>query len=383
MGFHMITILFNVIWLLNLFFLFIKKKSRMVEATSIAISFYIYFYNQSSNDYQRYSWIYNGNLKNGVEPGFLLLVNIGNRLGLSQNQFQGFIASIALIVILYVYSRYSNNFHFFFAMYFTYQYFADLDLLRNFIMRAFLTAGIYMLVKRKKIPFVVCVFIAFLFHRTALLYLPLVFFDVDKALSKKIIKSFVTVIITLCIIGFVFGNNWSWIINIAAPILGENSQKLSYYFTTKTRLGFLIYFVLYIYNYSTIILSAYNGDTNISYSDGKTVIIKTAGRDVQGEKVRIQNNELFLWSKYINLYCLLSFPLIMMNENFYRIFNNIYFINLIYYSKVLDSYNSTTSEYYFRVIQFFVGNLLYRLPFVQGNDQKKFILMNQGNTNWE
>ena len=268
-------------------------------------------------------------------------------------------------------------------MYFTYQYFADLDLLRNFIMRAFLTAGIYMLVKRKKIPFVVCVFIAFLFHRTALLYLPLVFFDVDKALSKKIIKSFVTVIITLCIIGFVFGNNWSWIINIAAPILGENSQKLSYYFTTKTRLGFLIYFVLYIYNYSTIILSAYNGDTNISYSDGKTVIIKTAGRDVQGEKVRIQNNELFLWSKYINLYCLLSFPLIMMNENFYRIFNNIYFINLIYYSKVLDSYNSTTSEYYFRVIQFFVGNLLYRLPFVQGNDQKKFILMNQGNTNWE
>ena len=88
MGSHMITILFNVIWLLNLFFLFIKKKSRMVEATSIAISFYIYFYNQSSNDYQRYSWIYNGNLKNGVEPVFLLLVNIGNRLGLSQNQFQ-------------------------------------------------------------------------------------------------------------------------------------------------------------------------------------------------------------------------------------------------------------------------------------------------------
>lgn len=348
----MLLVLFNIVFGLNIFFVIIKKKSYILTMVSTLLAVYIYFYNHGSNDYERYTWIYHGELVSEIEKGFVILTNLGNRFNLSFQQFQGIIATLCLLVVLYVYHNFSNNFHYFFSYYFIYQYFADLNLLRNFLMRTFLIVAIYFLIKQKKIAYVLLILIASLFHRTALIYLPLVFIDIKKEISTKTIKIFAGVIITLCVFAFLLGNNWSWVMRIAARFLGDEPQKLAYYFTTKTHYGFLIYFALF-----GICLFA---------------IFRTKNNQIP--EYFSEKEELYRWVLYINCYCIISFPLIMLNNNFYRIYNNIFFLNLFYFASFLDGYNTTTLQYYSKLGQAFCAFYLYRLPFVQAFDQKFLIL---------
>jgi hypothetical protein len=139
---------------------------------------------------------------------------------------------------------------------------------------------------------------------------------------------------------------------IAARFLGDEPQKLAYYFTTKTHYGFLIYFALF-----GICLFA---------------IFRTKNNQIP--EYFSEKEELYRWVLYINCYCIISFPLIMLNNNFYRIYNNIFFLNLFYFASFLDGYNTTTLQYYSKLGQAFCAFYLYRLPFVQAFDQKFLIL---------
>lgn len=345
-------IIFNCIWLLNIVFVLRKRRSRLVTAISFVYACYIYFYNTGSNDYERYTWIYSGAIESEVEQGFLFLIKIGNSLGLTFQQFQGIVGSTCLLLILIAYSKFCNNYHYLFAFYFIYQYFADLNLLRNFIMRTILLLAFCFLINRRKSYFVLFTVIASLFHRTALLYLPIVFFNIKKDMSRKTLKICAACIIMLCFATFMLGNNWAWVLNIASVFLREEPQKPAYYFTTSTHFGFLIYFGLFAVNLFIIIGSKDN---------------KRAGETY--DKYLLER-----WTYYINLYCMISFPLIMINTNFYRIFNNIYLVNLIYYASVLERYDRAGGRYYKKFFEILFSNYLYRIPVVQAWNQKFLIL---------
>jgi len=219
-------------------------------------------------------------------------------------------------------------------------------------MRTTLFLAFYFLINRKKSYFVLFVVIASQFHRTALLYLPIVFFDIKRDLSRKTLRICAFSIIMLCFVAFILGNNWTWVIKVASVFLSGEPQKLTYYFTTTTHFGFLIYFGLFATNIFIIINSKYNKETTEKYD----------------------KSLLYRWTYYINLYCMISFPLIMINTNFYRIFNNIYFLNLVYYASVLERHGRATGGYYKWIFEILFSSYLYRLPIVQAWNQKFLIL---------
>mgnify|MGYP003303977491 CR=1 FL=1 len=344
----MLQVVFVSIWFLNLIFLFFKKKSKIVIGMSICLSIYVYFHNVGSNDFFKYSLIYSGRIKSEMEPGYDLLMRIGNIIGLSFQEFQGIVASVCLLLIIMIFSKLSQNYHCFFTYYFIYQYFADLNFFRNFIMRTILFFAIYMLMQKKKKIFILLLLIASLFHSSALIYIPLILVNSETQLTKKTIKIFAVSILVFCFIVFIAGNNWTWLGVLATVILGEESEKIYYYFTTSTRLGFLLYFSLYF---------------------AFLIYILSTKHKLHNSKVTIFN-----WTYYINLYCLISFPMIMLNTNFYRIYNNLFFLNITYSAIVLEQYERTTGKYYGEIIKLLLINYLYRLPLVQAWNQRFLIL---------
>lgn len=343
----MLLIVFNIFWIANLVCVLLKKKNRALSVATFIFLCIIYFYNTQSNDYERYIWIYGGEIRSEIEPGFLFVLDVFSRLGYTFQQIQGIIATICLFTIIIVYRKFSDNYHLFFTFYLIYQYFADLNLLRNFVMRTFIFVAIYFLINGKRMHFVILLVVAMLFHRTALIYLPLALINPEKKISPKLIKMFAGIILTGCVTVFIFGNNWTWIYNIAARFLSDEVQKLSYYFTTTTHYGFLIYFGLHLINFYVVLTM---------------------------RRKELENDKLQKWTTYLNYYSFLFFPLIMLNNNFYRLYNNLYLINLVCYVKNLDSYSKTTTGYYKCVLKVLIANYIYRLPVVQAWDQKFKIL---------
>ena len=318
----------------------------------LIILVYIGFMNTGSNDYDHYVWMYNG-WHSDTESGFVDLLELSNKVGLSFAQFQGLILTFCILIDLYVFSRFSDNYNMFFALYCIYQFFSDVNLLRNTLMKSFILLALYFLIKNQKVFFALLIVFASFIHRTAIVYLPLLFFNTDKPISKKTLKILISSITLICSILFIIGNRFEWLYNIAANYYNNSMEKVNYYFTTSTRFGFLVYFALHL---SCLILII-NNKKEIMYLDES-----------------IDKQKLCNWVYIFNIYALVSFPLIMMNINFFRIYNNLYFVNIISFAVIIDCYNKLTRSYYIKVILFLFINIIYILPIIQGSNQRDLIL---------
>lgn len=352
-----LNIVFYTIWLLNIAFTILKKKSKLLSTTSFLMVAYLYMTSNSTTDYNNYMYIYaNSELYSGIiEPGYLILMKFFNLLGVDFNIFYGEIAIICLLIILYVFNKFSDNYQLFYSVFFMYKCFESYNIIRNYIMQAFLLLGIYFLIKSEKGKYLISCGLAFLNHRTAISYLPMVAYNEKKPFSMRFIKYFSLVIALLCVFIFLTGNNFQWLYSLVSSLAGDSmAEKVDYYFTTSTRLGFLLYFVLHL------------GDILICHTCQKKVINSYERESLQ--------YKLFKFTQFANLYCLVSFPLIMMNMNFYRIYCSIHFLNMINYSVILDSHKGTTRRYYRDLIMIFLLNLCYMLPIVQAANQRGLML---------
>lgn len=348
-----ISVLFYLILGLNIVYVARKKKNKFLTYVSIGMAIYLSYANKSSGDYNSYVNIYNNQLDYG-EFGFGFLADISRSIGFSYNVFQCILCTASLIIILYVFSKFSDNYQLFFALFFISEFFINVNTIRNYVARAFLVLAIYFLLNRKKIKFLISLVFGSLFHVTMVLYLPLIFLDPLKKRDAKKLKNIGIVIGALCVLIFLGGNDFTWLYNITSKLLPSMKEKLDAYFTTSTRFGFLIYFVLHFGNLFINYKTKYHVQT---VSDGNVKV-----------------DLAYKASVLLNLYTVLFFPLLMMSTSFCRSLNNIFFINVICYATILDSYEFKSRKYLKILLVIILVTLMSTFPFVHGAEQRDSIL---------
>lgn len=344
----MIAILFYIIWFANIGLVLLRKKSKFVTICSICISTTIYFLNIGSGDYNGYKLIYDSTDSFiEIESGFKLIIMPFKNLGLSFNQFQGIICLICLLVILYIYRKYSDNFQFFFAIYFIYQYFYHLDTLRFFLTCTIFVVAFHNLSKDRKIIYAILIIMAIPIHRTALFLLPIVFLNPKDSFNKKIVESVTLILFFVCTFAILAGSRFQYISSLFLGITNGAglADKANAYFNNQVHWGFLIYFGLHFGNMISI--------QQCNIRDEETL----------PEKMMFAR---YCWMA--NAYAFLSFPLIMISTIFFRLFNYLLLIDIIVWAMQLDKDRTESiNKYYNHIFLFLILMFLYKLPFVHAS----------------
>jgi len=169
--------------------------------------------------------------------------------------------------------------------------------------------------------------------------------------KKMVVKYAAAIGMYICVVNYILGNKWLLLRSIAKIYLGEKSEKFDYYFSTMTRFGFMIYFVLFALYFF--------------------IIYFTQDRVAHYKFYKFNDFSKLVY--YVNWFVILSFPMIMINLDFHRLANGIYFINIIFFSILIEA-NKKSEKYYIWLIILVFCNYLWRLPIVQGWDQKYLIL---------
>lgn len=345
----MMQYIFYVIWMINIILVICRKKSRLITIVSVLNSQLVFYYCTSSADYALYYRQYK--YKDiDIETGYNFLSNIGSNLGLTYNEFLFVMSGICFVIMLYVFSRFSNNYHIFFSIYYIYQFGIDVTQVRNFYATTILVLFFYFLYKGKRLGALILIILSISLHNTMWFYVPLLFINTNIIKKDKLLKYLALFIAMSCIFlkfsGGFFGN--------VSEILGNIIYNMGYvdkigYFSTMSENGYLLYFGLYAINLLVINLGKYYLYNNI--------------RD---EMKKRQTERLWHFVLLINIYAILCFPLIIINMSFYRFYRNLYLLNIIFMCVCCDSFNKKSIDYYKYIAISMLCFLVYKLPLVHG-----------------
>lgn len=349
-------IIFYTIFGLNVLCLILKRRSNLLTAASVCFAVVLYFLSDGAADYNAYYERYYGLNDLSVEIGYEYIMKGGALLHLSFIQFQGIVCTVCLFVLMLVFRKFSKNYQLFFALYFIYQYFYDLVIFRNHIAITIVSVALWLLLRKKRVMFVFWIVVATLFHNSSIFYLPLVFFNFNKRSHIVFMEWFAIVVTIICLVIFVIGRDSDLLLRIANRIPFIGSDKLVY-FTSSVRLGFLPHYLLHIGNLFL----------NLAIC-GRWRMYALRSGDKYAQVGR--------FCYMINLYAMLSFPFIMYNITFFRLFNGLYLINFIYCAMSLDRLSSNRRKYRIALFEILMVNALYLLPFIHASGQKKVILSN-------
>lgn len=249
--------LYNFILLGSTLFVYLseKAKSPIGRGICIFIAFLIVFLPAAFRyeigiDYYSYVDIFN-NITNDqdtkMEMGFYLLNRLLIVFGIP---IEGLFILVSFLTYLFVFSsytiRYAAIFHF---LYFSLFYFTNFTFIRSDLAIAIVLFSICTYVNNGKIiRYVIWILIASLFHKSAIIFLPLVFCDL-KICRALLMKTRVLIDILLILI-FVFSANIIILIidSNVLEILGYQQYARDGHFSTPmevgTGLGILVKFLL-------------------------------------------------------------------------------------------------------------------------------------------
>ncbi len=342
----MLFLLYCIIIALNVICLLFNRRSKIIQFISFVFLLILMAGNTYNNDYWAYFTEYiNGNdIYFEKEYGLRFIFGIGNLFGLSYQTFLFVVFACCLITHCYIARRMNVNLHIYLCAYLIFGFITDTVVLRNFIALTLLSVALYMMYQKKKIKSILFMALAFLFHKTMLFYVPLLFINFKSLNIKKLIKFGATIIIGLCTVAFMFGSRFEFVGEfISTHVLGVESNA---YLSTTTNYGFLIYFAVQLISTLSIYIASKlidNGSIN-----------EVERNDVRG----------FLDFTFIlNLYVIISFPLLMMSVAMYRLFRNIFVLNLIALGSVAGSYKNKTitSKYGKLMLVVFTFCLVWRV----------------------
>lgn len=364
---------------INIGCLIAKKQPMLMLPLNYLFSCILFYGNTTNADYINYVYMYNHiGPRNSYEPVFNLLMDICQRLGMSFDLFILILWLIFGTIALYVFSRYSRNFPLFFSLYYVYQIFLDIVQIRSFCAYALFTLAVHFWLSRKKVLYLITLTLAALIHIELFFFLPLVFFNVDKSfslrkfnisylfrpefwkkkISLRLVKGIAFAVFALCFVIIITGMRTSILSNVGLrllALLGAETKVL--FFKNRASYGVLLYLIIHL---ATLGVTYYLRSMMQKYSNSLLV----------SQKAKIMTAIIL-----IQWYCVLCFPLIMINMNFYRIYRGLYLLNFAAWAMVLDSLKRNHTYYKCLILAGLV-TMLYRIPLVQGTPQIPIILNN-------
>lgn len=354
----MLAAVYWIVLILNIILVFNNKKSKIILVIDFLLAFILFYGNTANNDFEYYLRMYNERIwRSKYEIGFSFFMDVCHKLGLSYNVFLGCLWCLFGALIIKVYSKYSNNYPFLFSLYFLYFIFIDVVQIRSFCACSLLTVAFFYYIKGNRLMSLIIVLLSASFHVQMLFFLPLMFLSSESILNQKMIKKGGGVIFILCILIFVLGLKNSVLSSLASffvSFLGDKDKSV--YFETTTRYGFILYFLIHLAS----IYATFN-------------IRKRIKATIPSDEETI---ELLNKIITIEMYCMICFPLIMINMNFFRLYKAIIFINIIGWIYGIEKLKENKFNYSWCLALAFLSVALYRIPLIQGNSQIEVILNN-------
>ncbi|MGF2142107.1 EpsG family protein [Vagococcus fluvialis] len=328
----MSLILYISIILFNLLPALIRKKIPTIYAYSIIILALLIAFNIGSLDNINYIYHYN-NLASGLktsnqsEFGFVFLMQMGNKFGMSWSQFK-FLISLFSFSLMYValnriFQKELLNFHYLLIFYSTYLYFYDAEQIRNFIaMSLFLYALSFFNKGVKGVTiYVLLILLATTVHNSMVFFLIFVLVFKDSQINEKKIKIIFSFSIILAIATYLNQNQIPFVKILLSNLETDNS-KVDKYLNQTTNLGFLLPLFYYVIN----IFCFFIGE-KIEKNDKKNRI-----------SINIFENGSVKLVKRMLLLSIVFLPLTMQTVTFYRLFRN---LNILIISSNLYFYHNS------------------------------------------
>lgn len=317
----------------------VKKNSKAIFFLFFLFMWIMFAWSFGNADYFAYLSSYNNlsffnNLAEATK-GLEILFTFFNSLGLT---YQGFLVIISLICLTIISSsvcKYSSYGGFIFLLYFIYPYLLDIVQIKNFIVTALIVFGVRYLISEKRgssIRFILIICLATLIHYMAIIFLLLLL--VKYFSSKKIIL--ITMVLSLLIIITYKTNLFFIIASKVAPIS---------WITTRLYQGVGDGFVSQILRVVTI-LFIFGGFIIL-----KKKVIRCINKNEQNTMVNknclVNNSAKFKFidivSK-INILVLITIPLLMFSNEFYRIQQDILILNYTVFSLGFNKSNENKRE---------------------------------------
>jgi hypothetical protein len=285
-------------------------------------SWVLYWGNTQNPDINNYmiqyeSAIFAGNISMGAELqfGFLLIMKFCSALGMS---FEFFVATITILSYLLIHStvrKFSNNYNYFYLLYFIFPFFLDVVQIKNFLaMAIFIYAIQYLLTNllKDKVKYVFLIIVAGTIHYAALLYLPMALINVKK---KNELTRFIAVFAVVGSLVVLLNGKQIPFINEFVRLFFY-SEEIIGWLETKTNLGFILFWAMQTASFFMV-----------KYS--KTLFIKnTVNNSFVSEKVSLFINLVY----WINIMAFLFFPFYILASTFSRLMRNIILLNYISFS---------------------------------------------------
>lgn len=302
----MMVFSYILVILLNIGCCFRKKNSRSIVILTVGYIMLCVAGSVDNADYYNYHEWYLGNWHPPtVEKGYLFLSDLFSKFGVP---YWGFLAVTQLFILgilLWIAHLYSKEYHIILVLYMSYQIFIDYVQRRNALALAIFVLAVLFLANGKKIAYIFCIIIAFLIHKSMIIFLPFVILSSNSKFSKKTVRLFTIILSIACVFLFVNGNK--------LPFLKQLSQiashytimegKFDRYMNSKTRFGFVYPFWTYFIN----LLLAYISKNIV---ESQSIIEKGM------EKIVSFVNMAY----YFVCISAFALPLVMINEEFIRYF---------------------------------------------------------------
>lgn len=291
----MTIFLYFVVIILNIINVFKKNKLIVVELFSLLFLIMFIGGNNHNADYLGYLGYYEEQNTELFEYGYLLFSRIFYSVGLPYQVFVVFIFFVVFSIIYIIIKNLHVNFSFFVILYLLTMSFLDAVQIRQAICFAIFTLAVLLYAKNKKMLSIVVCCIACTFQITAIIFLPLFFFELN---SKRFKSLFIILILALLVSIATLINNHKvpFVLEILLKIIPSNKLV---YFKTSTRYGFILGF--FYYSISLILCSILYYTIKNNYPDKKL----------------INNFAKFVFK--IMLYTSIVLPFIIMNNNFNRV----------------------------------------------------------------
>jgi hypothetical protein len=342
----MTIIIHTLLCFLNFIYAFTKKRSKLlIFITMAGIILLIggagpnYSSFNHSRDYINYSISYANaehiNIFDNYNFGYNLLMKIGNLLNLDFFIFRLLIITICLILIYnFIIKKYSLNNHYVLLMYLAYPLIIDSEQLRNFIAMTLMFIALQYLKNKSfknNVKYLLLILISSSFHFAFMLYS--LFLLKGMKNRKLLIKLLIFTTLIFTFIAVINNNNIPFL-NLIIGVIEDD--KVIGYLTSKTNLGYLMPILLH----SLSVLLLYWSSRIIKRKS--TLICHNSKENLLNNiQQELSYVDLVLW---INIICILFFPLFIINLQFYRLIRNLLILNFVVYS--IASYRLKLRTFY-------------------------------------
>lgn len=280
-----------------------KRKSSVIYIIPLILT-WVLINSNTSGDNQQYMTTYLYFRSNEFDE--LLwgqLVQLGRLANLDFWTFKKVITATSLVILYFGLKDRAYNFNYFLFLYIISFLFMDSQVLRNFVaMCIFIFATRYLenlLYKGNLLKYLLLIAVCTLLHVSFIVY---AIFALMAVKNRKWVRRIAVSFVVLCFVVFMFGNRLP-LINIVAnnAAIGDRSIFL----TTKTRLGAVPVFVLYLY----------------------MLIIMNYCKKTVGYKLEERGMRLFNMIQTINVLIATILPLCLFSLHFYRLIKNVAILN--------------------------------------------------------